>query len=84
MTVSSAYNALSLCSVLHFIFYFVECRYAQCHYAECGYVECRYAECHYAECCYAECRYVECRSAINNTGACPLSWSIFPPGKMIL
>jgi hypothetical protein len=58
------------------------CRYVECRYAECCNAECRYVECCYAECCYAECRYVECRSAINNTGVCPLSWSVVPTGTV--
>ncbi len=31
--------------MLHFTYYYAECRYAECRYAECHYVECRYAEC---------------------------------------
>ncbi len=38
-------NALLLCCVSHFIYYFAECHYAECHYAECRNAECRYAEC---------------------------------------
>ncbi len=37
--------------MLHFIYYYAECRNAECRNAEC-----RNAECHYAECRYAECR----------------------------
>ncbi len=34
-------NALQLCWVSNFIYYFAEYRYADCRYAECRYAECR-------------------------------------------
>ncbi len=38
-------NAVPLCWVPHFVYY-----YAECHYVECRYVECCYTECHNAKC----------------------------------
>jgi len=54
-------NALPLCWILPFIYY----------YAECKYTECQYGRCHYAECQYAECRGTIYKSLSSlGSGAC--------------
>jgi len=68
ISVSQQDNALPLCRVSRFIYY-----YAECHYAELRYAECLYAECRYAECLYTECRYAEYRSGPCSASNCGLA-----------
>ncbi len=61
-------NALPLCWILPFIYY----------YAECKYTECQYGRCHYAECQYAESRGTIYKSLFTHgSGPCTVKFLVY-------